>query len=375
MSPRITAGYSANRERGTMVQEPKKITLKMIAEKAGTSIGSVDRALMGRSGVHPATKERILQVAKDLGYKPNRLASALGRKRTIRIAMVYPRNPLGFYHEIDRGADCAAEELAQYGVVVEKLYHATPNAPDQVDVLKSIDPTQFDGIAVNSAGHLSSLEIDRLTRANLPVITFNTDAAESSRLFYIGNHSLQSGRMGAELLSRFLGGQGDVTVMGNFMKVNPFFERFGGFCDVIHTEYPSMRLFPCAMCNSDPHLAKKSLLDVLAQLPDLRGVFCTGYSSTEGAVEALRQLGRKDVVLIGFDIGGSLPAALEEGWCDALLFQDPFRQAYQAAHLLSRHILEGWLPPQPLLHIETSIVIKQNLSSYLETGSSFERYL
>ena len=358
-----------------MAHNRTKITLKMIAEKAGTSIGTVDRALMGRSGIHPATKERILQVAQELGYKPNRFASALGRKRTVRIGLVYPHHPLGFYREIDQGADCAAEELAQYGVVVEKIYHHSQNPLEQGALLRGIDPARYDGLAVNSAGHPSALEIDRLVREKLPVITFNTDAPESARLFFIGNNSQQSGRMGAELLSRFLGGRGDVTIMGNFIQANPFSARFGGFCEVIHSEFPDVRLFPCAECNSDPQLAAQSLLDALTQMPHLHGVFCTGYSSTTGAIAALRQLGRKDVVLVGFDTGDGLLGALEEGWCDALLFQDPFRQAYQAAHLLARHILEGWLPPQPLLHIDTSIVLRQNLSSYLETGSSFDRYL
>lgn len=358
-----------------MAHESVKVTLKIIAEMAGTSIGTVDRALMGRPGIHPATKERILQVARELGYKPNRFASALGRKRTLRIGMVYPCEPAGFYQEIDRGVDCAAEELAQYGVVVEKLYHSSQNPAEQAEMLIGIDPGRFDGLAINSSGYLSAPEIDRLMRKNLPVITFNTDAAESSRLFYVGSDSLQSGRMGAELLGRYLGGKGDVTVMGNFIKAAPFSQRFGGFCQVIHNEYPDIRLFPCAECSSDSQLAAKNLYDTLSQMPSIRGIFCTGHSSTMGAIAALRELSRKDVVLIGFDTGGGSLEALGEGWCDALLFQDPFKQAYQAAHLLSRHILEGWLPPQPLLHIETSIVIKHNLSFYLKTDTSLERYL
>ena len=351
-----------------MAHENVNVTLKMIAEKAGVSIGTVDRALMGRTGIHPETKERVLGVARELGYKPNRFASALGRKRTVRIGVVYSREPVGFYRDVDNGVDIAAAELAQYGVVVEKLYHASQSPTEQAEVLANIDPTLFDGLAVNSAGYESALEINRLMREKLPVITFNTDAAESSRLFFVGNNSLQSGRMGAELLGRYLGSHGDVTVMGNFMKATPFSERFGGFCDIIHSEYPRIRLFPCAECRSDAESAAQNLREVIGQKPEIRGAFCTGHSSTMGAVRALKELNRRDIVLVGFDTGGGSLRALQEGWCDALLFQDPFQQAYQAAHLLSRHILEGWLPEQPLLHIETSIVIKHNAAAYQKSG-------
>ena len=346
-----------------MAYDSEKITLKMIAEKAETSIGTVDRALMDRPGIRPATKARILQVARELGYKPNRLASALGRKKVIRIGMIYPRQPVGFYQEVDSGVDCAAEELIPFGVKLEKMYHSSQNPAEQAAILQKITPDQFDGLAVNSSGYASVAEIDRLARGGLPVITFNTDAAESARLFFVGSHSLQSGRMGAELLGRYLGGRGDVTVMGNFIQATPFSERFGGFCETIHNYYPLIRLFPCAECSSNADLAASSLFEALSRNPDIRGVFCTGHSSTMGAIAALRQLNRKDIVLIGFDTGGGSLEALAEGWCDALLFQDPFRQAYQAAHLLARHALEGWLPSQPLLHIETSIIIKHNLSA------------
>lgn len=358
-----------------MAHQTVKVTLKMIAEQAGTSIGTVDRALMGRPGIHPDTKNRVLLVAKDLGYKPNRFASALSRKRTIRIGMVYPSKPTGFYQEIDRGVDKAAEELRQYGVEIEKIRHQTQNPTEQAQLLRETDTARFDGMAVNSSGHASAMEIDRLTRENIPVITFNTDAAESGRLFFIGNDSRQSGRMGAELLGRYLGGKGSVTVMGNFIQATPFSERFGGFCEVIHNEYHEIKLFPCAECSGDSQMAAKNLLDALSQMPSMGGVFCTGHSSTVGAIEALKRLDRKDIVLIGFDTGGGSLEALKEGWCDALLFQDPFKQAYQAAHLLSKHILEGWVPDHPLLHVETSIVIRHNLSSYQNREYPMDRFL
>ncbi len=358
-----------------MPSKTVKVTLKMIAEQAGTSIGTVDRAISNRPGVHPDTKERVLRIAQELGYKPNRFASALGRKRTTKLCLLYPLEPASFYADIDRGVDAAAEELLAYGVRVEKIRHRSQDPAEQAEALATIAPGQYDGLAINAAGRESSLEIDRLSRSGTPVITFNTDAPESQRLFYIGNDSLQSGRMGAELLGRFLGGQGGVTVMGNFIQAKPFSERFGGFCEVIHTEYPDIVLYPCAECRSVPAVATKNMLAAISQVPTMRGVYCTGHSSTIGAIAALKELNRKDIVLIGFDVGGDSLDALRDGWADALLFQDPFKQAYHAAHLLARHVLEGWLPEKPLLHVETSIVIKHNMSTYENREFSLEHHL
>ena len=282
---------------------PEKITLKLIAERAGTSIGTVDRALSNRPGINPKTKDHILGVARDLGYRPNKFASALSRKKIIRLGMAYPMVPEGFYRYIDLGVDRAIQELTPYGVHIEKLRYFSQNLSDQADLLKSIDPNAYDGLAINAAGPLTVSHIDAMTAAGTPVITFNTDSAESSRLFFIGNDSLQSGRMGAEMLARMLGGFGNVTVLGNFAQVTPFSERFAGFCDVIHNEYPNIALYPCAECYSETQLAAKNLIDTLTQIPEMRGVFCTGYSSTVGAIMALKALNRKDIVLIGYDVG------------------------------------------------------------------------
>ncbi len=357
-----------------MPEAPEKVTLKLIAEKSGTSIGTVDRALMGRNGISEKTKQRVLDVARELGYRPNRFASALSRKKILRLGIAYPENPRGFYGFIDQGVDRAAEELADYGVTIEKLRYPAQTPSDQAEMMKALEPDHFDALAVNAAGPATSIEINRMTRAGVPVITFNSDAPDSDRLFFVGNDSLQSGRMGAELLGRMLGGEGAVTVMGNFAQVTPFAERFGGFCDVIQNEYPGIRLYPCADCFSDSAIASRSLISVLAQVADMKGVFCTGYSSTVGAITALKALNRKDIVLIGYDVSEEIIGALLDGWCDVQLFQDPYRQGYEAARLLARHLLEGWTPDQARLHIETHIVLKHNAESYKSGLVRWDRF-
>lgn len=343
-----------------------RVTLKMIAEKAETSIGTVDRALNNRGGVNEESKRRVLQVAEELGYRPNKFASALGRKKDIVIGVAYPEEPDEFYRQIDAGLSRASEELQDYGVIIEKIRYRTQDPETAYRRLKDVDPARYDGLAINSAGSLNTESIDRFVSAGTPVITFNTDAPDSSRLFYIGNNSRQSGLTGGELLSLLLGGKGNVTVLGNFTRATPFIERFGGFCEFAQMDAPDLHIYPCSECLSDPGLAAKSLTDLISRMPDINGVFCTGYSSTVGAVAAVQAMGRRDIKIVGFDVTDRTAQALREGWCSALLYQDPYRQGHQAAHLLVRHILEGWLPHKPRLHVDTQIVMKSNLDSYID---------
>ena len=54
-----------------------RATIKMIAERAGVSIGTVDRVLHDRPYVKEEVRRRVLEVLEELDYHPNRVASAL----------------------------------------------------------------------------------------------------------------------------------------------------------------------------------------------------------------------------------------------------------------------------------------------------------
>jgi len=55
----------------------ENVTIKDIAGACGVSYATVSRTLNRRSGVHPATREKILRVADRLGYSPNLHARSL----------------------------------------------------------------------------------------------------------------------------------------------------------------------------------------------------------------------------------------------------------------------------------------------------------
>ena len=95
-------------------------TIIDIAQKAGVSIGTLDRVLHDRGMVNPETKARILHVMKELDYHPNYAAQGLAvRKKKLKLCFVIPdskNHP--FYLDIKKAAFKKAEELKQYGVNV-----------------------------------------------------------------------------------------------------------------------------------------------------------------------------------------------------------------------------------------------------------------
>ena len=57
-----------------------RVTINDVAEKAQVSVGTVHRAIYGKAGVSKVVRERILEIASELNYHPNRVASTLRKK-------------------------------------------------------------------------------------------------------------------------------------------------------------------------------------------------------------------------------------------------------------------------------------------------------
>jgi DNA-binding LacI/PurR family transcriptional regulator len=70
-----------------------RVTINEIARRSGVSKGAVSYALNGRPGVSEATRERILAVAEEMGWAPNRTARMLSGSRTDTFGLILARDP------------------------------------------------------------------------------------------------------------------------------------------------------------------------------------------------------------------------------------------------------------------------------------------
>ena len=89
----------------------KRITSKDIANLLGISRGTVDRALNNRGRISEATKKKVLDKAREIGYKPNKIAQTLVLQRDVRLAAILPTIPEYFFSKIEGGIKDAEKEL------------------------------------------------------------------------------------------------------------------------------------------------------------------------------------------------------------------------------------------------------------------------
>lgn len=87
------------------------ITIKDLAKAAEVSVTTISRVVNGNySGVSEETKNRILKIINDMGYKPNAIARGLVTRKTKTIGLIIPDVSNEFFSSIARGAEDEANE-------------------------------------------------------------------------------------------------------------------------------------------------------------------------------------------------------------------------------------------------------------------------
>jgi DNA-binding LacI/PurR family transcriptional regulator len=102
-----------------MPSRPSRPRLDDVAARAGVSTASVSLVVRGRPGPSETTREAVLRAASDLGYRPDRTASLLARRRTQLLGVTMTvSNP--FHAELLEDLQAAADERG-YDIVVSPL--------------------------------------------------------------------------------------------------------------------------------------------------------------------------------------------------------------------------------------------------------------
>ncbi len=121
-------------------------TIYDIAKKAGVSTATVSRALRGRSEVVAEVRERVMAAARELGYRPNRLAQALTAGKTNIFGMVMPEpegNP--FYSDLMEAVSRCCRRYGYQAII--QLCNLETDA-SITDAATYLEEQQVDGLMV-----------------------------------------------------------------------------------------------------------------------------------------------------------------------------------------------------------------------------------
>lgn len=331
-----------------------RATIKTIAELTGVSKSTVDRALKGQAGVHPDTRERILQAAQQCGYQANMAGSALRRQRSpLRIAVVFCWRV--FDLQIREGILAAQHEFETLGIQLDFYDLQTSGLEEQRDILRTLRSSDIQGIILKAVDHPDIIDlINAFEQSGVRVVTISTDLPQSQRFCFIGQNYNQGGRVAGSLMHTLLGKNGNVTILQESTEYQVYREREAGF-----TQYLAEQDHTCTVhtlhCLGETAPENYAFItEYLNHTPAIDGIFCTGYSYLYAA-QALLDCGRTNIRLIGYDIYPETVSLLKAQAVDFVITQNPFRQGYEGIKRLFHRLTSGASSPEQTLHMPLSL--------------------
>jgi ribose transport system substrate-binding protein len=145
----------------------------------------------------------------------------------------------------------------------------------------------------------------------------NADMAVSQ----IASDNEGGGRAAAKALAGLIGGSGKVFVNNVKPGISTTDLRAKGFEEEAKAE--GLTYVGMDYNQDQPDKAAALTKAIIAKNPDLKGIFATNLFGAEGAAAGLRELGDKNVKIVGFDAGPKQVKDLQEGVLQGLIAQKP----------------------------------------------------
>lgn len=346
------------------------VTSKQIAELAGVSRGTVDRALHNRGRVNPEVAQRIRQLAEELKYQPNAIGRALVKtSQGFKLGVILQSIETPTMQIVSQGVSEAASELKTNGV---ELCVRQISRLDAAAVLQYIDELLAEGVrglAIAPNNEPETRErINELHEQGIPVITLNSDAPGCSRMCFIGMDNYRGGQTAAGLMRMMLPMGGKVFPLAGHLNNVAHNNRLTGFTDTLAAEKADdITLLPFQPCFDRDDFAYEITQHILAAHPDLAGIYVAANGQL-GVCQAVRDAGLTGRVrVIAFDLTPPNDDLLRQGSISALLDQNAFEQGYRPPLLLHDYLLHQRMPERELMYTDIRICTKYNTGDPIAT--------
>lgn len=344
-------------------------TLRDIAKALGTSIGSVHRALHDNPGVSPLTRDRVLQMARTLGYRPNIAARYLSSKKNLRISVNTLQGTTSFWDEVRTGIREAAGSILLENVEIE--FRTYPRLGEgEEEAFEAAIRNQVDGIITfPSRPQVLRSWIRRASRARIPVVCVATDAPGSGRLGIVAIDTLASGSIAADLMGRFLGPrEGSIAITVFDMAITEHAEKYAAFESTLKTFYPNLHLLKPIEDHDVEAEGYNKCRRLFEKCPNLAGVYVTTEASIPVLKAARDAKLLERLTIITTDLFPDLVPQIRSGAVAATIYQRPRAQGQIAFRMLHEFLVEGAsrshqvaLPPH--------LVMRGNLDFFLQRQS------
>ena len=272
---------------------------------------------------------------------------------------------------------------AEYGVTEEMRGPDTFTPAIEVDEFRAAVARKPAGILVSVADpSLMGPEINKAIAAGIPVITIDSDAPDSQRLYFIGTNNLEAGRLGGERVAATLSGKGNVVFFTMPGQPN-LEERLKGYKDAF-ASYPGIKIVEVFDMKGESGTAMDKANEYMARTgaSKINALICLEASAGKDVAEAFKRSKPQGTIIMAMDVDQATLSLVKEGSIDATISQKPYTMAllglkalddlhhYPLKPLARDYASDAMSPIPAFVDTGVSLVDKSNVDKFVNTATT-----
>lgn len=279
------------------MNQKRKVTIREVAREAGVSINTVSRALNGKPDVSEATRRKVLDVTKRLGYRPNKLAKGLRSNKTGTIGVVVTDVSNPYFSALVKSVEEAARQH-NYSLILQD----TNEDPEQErEAILTLLAERVDGVLLTPT-QKGKEAIAQLQESGLPFVLLGRRYTHL-RTDYVVTDDVSGGFLATEHLIRLK--RERIAIITGPLCISSAKERLQGYMKAF-AQYgievdESLVVKADAITAADGYRTMQALL---RRPPYPTAVFAYSDFVAFGVMKAIREAGLRipqDVAVVGYD--------------------------------------------------------------------------
>jgi ribose transport system substrate-binding protein len=209
-------------------------------------------------------------------------------------------------------------------------------------------------------------DIDRAIASSIPVITIDSDAPSTKRLFFIGTNNYQAGLIGGQRLAKELNGKGNVAVF-TVPSYGNMSERLRGYREALQAT-PGIKITRIVDIQGDPRVAFDTATQILGgeKKEKIDAFVCVEALAGKEIASVLNNNGVKGKIVMAMDTDQDTLDWIQKGVITATISQKPYTMSYVGLKMLDdlyHHKLGN-------LNADFSKDVFASIPAFVDTGSS-----
>ena len=347
----------------------EKIRIKDIAERAGVSVGTVDRVLHNRPNVSKVALEKVNKALGEMDYQPNMYASALAYNKTYNFYCVLPKHESeAYWDEIEEGAQACTDFRRDFGISLKFMYYERFNNQSFTRMVREFFTAKIDGvIIVPTTLEQTARFTEKLTERGIPYVLLDSYMPDLKPLAFFGQDSFASGYFAARMLMLIASKEKEIALfkqtrdgkVGSKQQAN----RETGFRHYMVDHFPDIKITEVDLpLDEDRKQYDDILEDFFSTHPRIH--HCITFNSKAHIVgEFLSKTNRRNVQIMGYDMVPKNKECIRQGSISFLIAQHAYQQGYASVDaLFNAIVMKREVTPVNYMPIE--ILTKENVEFY-----------